>query len=215
MVTRIITLSNKPSYLPDAVASVAAQTRRDLVHVVRMDTYRTWGGKYPPAVYWNEMSREAAIGDYVCWLSDDDLLLPNYVADLAGHLDAHPEIECVYGGSTHVIHEPPNPDRVIRNLPPQWPFPLLNMDHTPGYQIDGGQFMIRRSALERIPYPWCPEAAEGAGVCDASYMNKIVWYLAMFPVQTFVMINRATPLSSHAVVVKGHIEVASWLRLHA
>lgn len=210
---QILTLFNKPELVLEAIASVEAQTRRDYAHLVQPDTYRSWNGRYPPAVYYNELARAAAQDDYISWLSDDDLLLPNYVADLAGYLDTHPEMSCAYGGSTHIIHEPPNVDRVVRNLPPQWPFPILDANRTPGYQIDGGQFIIRRSALEKIPYPWYSESAEGAGVCDATFMNKIVQYFPIYPVQTFVMVNRATPLSSHAVVVKGHIEVASWRRL--
>lgn len=211
---RIITLSNKPDYIPEAVASVMAQTRRDYEHTVEMDFHRNWHDRYPPAVMYNEWVRLAPQDAYISWLSDDDLLLPNYVADLAGCLDEHPEFGCVYGGSTHIIHEPPNPDRVIRNLPCEWPFLVLHAGFTPGYKIDGGQFMIRRSALEKIPYPWYSESTEGAGVCDADFMNKIVQYLPIYPVQAFVMVNRATPKSSHAMVVKGHIEVANWKRLH-
>lgn len=203
---RILTLFNKAQLVLEAIASVEAQTRRDYIHFARPDTYRARDGRYPPAVYYNEMARIAPMEDYISWLSDDDLLFPNYVADLAGHLDAHPEIDCVYGGSKHVLHEPPQEDRLIRNLPQQWPFPLFNAELSPFCQIDGGQFMIRRSGLEKIPYPWYPEDAASASGCDAIFMRKISQYFPMYPIPVFVMTNRATSASCHTVAVRGHLE---------
>lgn len=209
----ILTLWNKPDYVKEAIASVQAQTRRDFVHIVQPDTYRGWRGRYPPAVAYNEWAREAPMEDYISWLSDDDLLQPNYVADLAGCLDVHPEYECVYGQSRHVMSHPKLGERFIRNLPAEWPLPVLEVNFTPGYRIDGGQFMIRRSALERIPYPYYGEGYVNAGVCDADYMNKIVQHFPIYPVQKQVMVNRMTPLGGHVMVNdKGEAVVVDWKR---
>ena len=129
-------------------------------------------------------------------------------------MDGHLEVECVYGQSKHVMFHPKFGERFIRNLPAEWPLPVLNASLTPGWRIDGGQMMIRRSALERIPYPYYPEGHETARVCDAHYMDKLVQYLAMQPVQTLVMINRMTPLSSHVVPdALGRETVVDWRRL--
>jgi GT2 family glycosyltransferase len=211
-VIRIITLWNKPEYIQDAIDSVKAQTRQDIIHVMQKDEGIDWKGLYPPARWWNIQSFAASPDDYVCWLSDDDILLPNYVADLAGYLDKHPEAECVYGGSHHVQHHPAFEDRFIRELPCSLPFPLLNSSYTPGYRIDGGCFMVRRTALNRVPYPYCPEGLDTARVCDAVYMDKLVQYFSMVPVQAFVMKNRVTPRSSHFVVTEtGETKIVNWL----
>jgi len=151
--------------------------------------------------------------DYICWLSDDDLLLPNYIADLAGYLDTHPEAECVYGGSRHVKIHPSLGEQFIRNLPEESPFPVFSASYTPGWRIDGGQFMIRRSALERVPYPYYPEDPDPsvARVCDALFMDKIARYMTMYPVQVFIMTNRMTSLGSHvAIDTLGRAQVKDW-----
>jgi len=215
MTTWILTLYNKPDYVQEAIRSVEQQTRTDLVHIVRPDTYRSWDGRYPPAVAYNEWALEVPVQDYVCWLSDDDLLLPNYVADLAGYLDGHAEAECVYGGSYHVAAPLDAPERLLRNLPEEQPFPIFNAQKTPGYKIDGGQFLIRRSALERVPYPYYPEGSETARSCDAHYMNKLVAFnVLMYPVAAFVLKNRATPKSGHvAVDAQGGVYTRDWRAL--
>lgn len=214
MVVHIITLYNKPTLIGDATESVGLQTRRDFVHTVMPDTYQDWNGRYPPAVFYNEQARATPLDGYVCWLSDDDVMSPNYVMDLAGYLDEHPEVDCVYGGSRHVIVQAGVPDKLYRILPQETPFPIFNADYLPGCKIDGGQFMVRRLALERVPYPYYSEAVEGARVCDARYMDKLVQYMAMYPVQTIVMTNRATVLSSHAVPDDhGGLVAVDWRRL--
>lgn len=203
----------------EAVGSVEAQTRHDYIHLVQPDTCRSWNGRYPPAVYYNEQAKVASAEDYISWLSDDDLLLPNYIADLADYLDTHPEAECVYGGSRHVRIYPNLGEQFIRNLPEELPFPILSNAYTPGWRIDGGQFMIRRSALEKVTYPYYPEDPDPsvARVCDALFMNKIVQAMTMYPIQVFVMVNRMTSLGSHVAIDSlGRAQVQDWRsRTHA
>lgn len=216
----IITLANKPKYLRDAVASVEAQTRRDFRHVIEMDDgSRDWGGRYPPAVFWNEMAKAAGPEDYICWLSDDDLLLPNYLEDLAGRLDQHPEVACYYGGSQVEVWDEKGKVLNAEFLPREG-YVMYGNGWTPGCRIDGGQFMIRRSALDLLEWPWCPEIASDdptapaialpSRYCDAQYMNKIAHAVGMFPVRKQVMINRRTPLSGHTRIVSGISTVADW-----
>lgn len=209
----ILTLSNKPNYLPDAIASVLAQTRRDLRHVIAIDAERDWQGCYPPAVFYNEQAKAVDMADYVSWLSDDDILLPNYVADLAGYLDAHPDIHCVYGRSRVEAIVPGRPPVFHRHLPEQG-WSVFSAKYLPAYRIDGGQVMIRRSALEAISYPYYPEGYEGARACDATMLNKAAIAVGIYPVEKTVMVNRVTPISSHvASRPDGSIGAVDWTRL--
>ena len=204
MTVYVMMLANKRKYLRDAIRSVRAQTRTDFIHVVALDNGQDWGG-YPPAVWFNREAKEISPENYIAWLSDDDVLLPNYVADLAGYLDAHPEVDCCYGGSEVVLEDgqgtrspwtwlPDYPDRLNAK---RWP--VFDTKNLPGCVIDGGQIMLRRSALSAIAQPWMPIATEPttARLTDASLLNKLANAVGIYPVPVQVMINRITPLSAH------------------
>ena len=215
----IVTLANKPKYLPDAMASVEAQTRRDFKHIVQMDEGIGWDGRYPPAAFWNEQVEAVGMDDYVCWLSDDDLLLPNYVEDLAGHLDAHQEVDCCYGGSRVENWDEAGKIADAQFLPMEG-YVVFSGAWEPSCRIDGGQFMMRRSALEAIPRPWVPEGITidpnahpitmQERYSDAIFMNKVAWIFGIYPIGKQVMINRSTELSGHARIVDGVSTVADW-----
>jgi len=205
----ILTLFNKPDLVKEAIASVEAQTRRDLLHVVQEDKDRDWGDNYPPAVFYNEQARLAASGDYICWLSDDDLLKPDYCELLAGYLDAHSEVGCCYSGA-------------IRNLRDakgkEWEYCRYEAIETwgqtnlPGGHIDGGQMMVRRSILDQIPYPYTPEAiGDCNNLADALLMDRIACICDLVPVPGWVMTIRSTTQSSHMICsAKGGLQSVNW-----
>lgn len=197
MAIKIITLSNKLDYLPQAVASVKTQTRK-CTHIILEDTGE-WDGRYGPAVFYNEEAKKAKPGDYVAWLSDDDLLLPDYVEALAGALDEHPEWSAVYGRSLHIDYSLEHGWTTIRRPLPESPeMPIYTADRLPLGKIDGGQFMVRRSALDEIEYPYAPEEVnEWTRVSDGLLMNKLAVACGFYPVPRIIMLNRTTPISGH------------------
>ena len=215
----IVTLANKPKYLPDAIASVEAQTRQDFRHVIQVDEGIDWDGRYPPAAFWNETAKEADPEDYICWLSDDDLLLPNYVEDLAGHLDTHPWIDACYGGSQVEVWDENGKVQDAEFLP-YGGYNVFNSNWSPACKMDGGQFMVRRSALDSLPWPWVPEDTTKdpnahpitvqERYCDALFMNKIANAVGIYPIGKQVMVNRRTELSGHTRIVGGVSTVADW-----
>jgi hypothetical protein len=217
----ILTLANKPRYLPEAIASIKAQTRSsDLEHIVVLDQGEDWGGGYPPAVFYNEWAKKLPFGSYISWLSDDDMLLPRYVEVLAGFLDDHREIDCCYGGSEVLFEEGAG----IRSHSWAWlpkdplllfqeGWPIFDGQTQPGCVIDGGQFMVRRTALEKIEYPYMNEdpAPWAARLTDAHVMNKLANAVGIHPVPIQVMINRITPLSAHCRPgPNGQREIVDW-----
>jgi len=215
----IITLFNKPKYIDDAFASVEAQTRRDFVWAVREDKGIDWRGRYPPAVFWNEQMEAAGMDDYCCWLSDDDLLLPNYVEDLAEFLDAHPEIMACYGGS-QVETWNENGKVMDAEFLPHGGYRVFDKDWSPSCKIDGGQLMVRRSALEEIERPWVPEGTTAdpnahpitvqERYCDGLFANKLAVAFGIHPIERQVMVNRRTELSAHTRIVGQGAIVADW-----
>jgi glycosyltransferase involved in cell wall biosynthesis len=209
----ILTLANKSRYLKDAIASVEAQTRRDFLHIIELDDgSRDWGGRYPPAVFYNERARTCDPADYICWLSDDDLLLPNYLEDLAGFLDAHPEIDCCYGASEVILlfedGSAPTPSQWL----PRNGWPVYNDEVQPACRIDGGMYMVRRSALDLIKYPYMDEDPHPwrARLTDAHVMNKIANAVGIYPIEKQVMVNRVTPVSAHCQARAGIRAIVDW-----
>ena len=194
MTTVIITLSNKPDYLPEAVASVERQTRTDYLHVVGYDTPgRDWGGLYPPGVWYNRCATAAGPDDYVCWLSDDDLLLPHYVATLAGALDEHPEWGAVYGGSEQWGLWQGQTWKT-RDFPANRVYDAACL---PSCQIDGGQMLVRRSVLAQLAAPWHPVALQNCHISDGLLMNRVAMLTPLMPVGVQVMVNRKVDQSCH------------------
>lgn len=221
MAVVIITLSNKPNLLHEAVASVAAQTRHPDQHIIGLDDgSRDWDGRYPPAVFFNETARELDADDYVCWLSDDDLLLPNYVADLAGYLDRNLDCGAVYGFSEHWIYTADGVGTKYRVLPWDGVLHHFNATDRPSGMIDGGQYMVRKGVLDAVGYPYIPEGTDPdiARLCDAHLMIRVAAHCGIAPLvrngqPVFVLHNRTTPWSSHGTPnAGGSITHADWRR---
>lgn len=202
MATLILTLANKPRLLLEALASVQAQTRRDFRHVVHLDHGRWPAGVYPPSAFFNEHAESAAPQDYVAWLSDDDVWQPTYLETLAGYLDAHPEVDACYGGTRVVRYNPATGDGgLLREIPAEHVF---DAERSPVGQIDGGQVLLRRSLLERLPRPWGPETLVECNRADGHFLERVAALTPIVPVVgSWVMANRVTPLSSHWQLIGG------------
>ena len=217
----VLTLSNKPSLLPDARESVNSQQAavgRNIVHVVAIDGPEwDWpAGSYPPAVFYNRAARKASEDSYIIWLSDDDYFLPGALEAMASYLDDNPAAWAVYGGAKHVaLHG--GEEAFIRDLP-QACVSRYDHDHDPLGQIDGGQVMVRRSALDYMAYPYTPEGADGnERVNDGVLLRNMAQAFGIQRLEPWrqVVVCRSTPLSAHTVPSGGAGVVgADWRRNH-
>jgi hypothetical protein len=221
MAVVIITLSNKPTLLPDAKKSVRAQTRKAR-HVYTTDNpqWHINRENYPPAMFYNRMASQQNPEDYIMWLSDDDLLEPSAVELLAGYLDDHPEIMAVYGLAEHWIYDPDNGvNRLYRPLPRDGGATVYDRNNDPCGAIDGGQYMVRKSALDEMGYPYAPERADGSErVNDGLVMRRLASHFGIYPLQpqALVLKCRTTPLSAHSAPdPAGGVASVNWRRLDA
>jgi hypothetical protein len=208
----LLTLSNKPDLLVEACASVAAQTRlHDVVHLVQRDQGRDWGGRYPPSVFINEVLAVLPRDSYWSFLADDDLMLPSFVADLAGYLDEHPDAQCVYGGGTVVLHDPPKPDQEMFRFPAE---AFIGKGQQAIWRVGSGMSMARVGAsLEIGRYPEDAEP-QRARICDGIWLQRMAERFGLHPTHTWVTINRMTRRSAHAAVdARGQFAVTDWRRL--
>lgn len=211
-ILHVITLYNKPDYFELAAASVRAQTR-ECIHLAQQDTHETQD-LYPPAVYFNKVAKDLPTDAYICWLSDDDIMLPNFAKDLCGHLDTHPEIDAVYGTTEHCTFDMATGISThIRTLP-QDGFPIYNAANSPYCRIDGGQFVHRRSTLNKISYPWYSETHDACRHCDGRFAEKIAAACGIYPLVPMkqVAINRVTSKSGHVALIDNQLKVVDWTR---
>lgn len=193
---RVVTLFNKHDYVREAIQSVLNQTRQDISHHVMSDNVRDWGGLFPPCVFVNEQWGQADKDDYCIWLSDDDYWYPRFVEVAAGYLDDHPNIQACYVGSNHVLYSLERGKvKDIRTL--GGGKVIFDKHHPPAGMIDGGQVLVRRSALDLISYPYQPESQETARLADSTYLTKLAHAVEIHPVGQVLMENRTTPKSAH------------------
>ena len=195
MAIRVMTLFNKPDYVQTAIECVRQQTR-ECVHHVMSDVCQDWGDKFPPSYFVNNQWKAADPGDYLIWLSDDDYWMPEFAETLAGFLDDNPEQQACYTASRHILYDIKEGETgEIRVLGGEHHF--YDRWRTPQGMIDGGQVMVRRSALDRIEYPWQPETWDDSRYCDAHYLQKLANAYGIHPTGTMLMESRTTPVSMH------------------
>jgi hypothetical protein len=196
--THIMCVTNKPDYVVDAIASVEAQTSPEWdLHLIHSED-RDWGGRYPPAVWFNECLEKISLRDYVCWLSDDDLKLPNFVADLGGYLDSHPDVGACYGPICWAIYEA----GVGYTAHDVGRFPIGGLKRqfdratSPYCKLDAGQVLMRRSIFQKISKPWWPEEMESFNTSDGRLFVKVAEVTPIvLATEELVCENRTTPLS--------------------
>lgn len=128
---------NQGTFIERTIASVAAQSGVDVEHRV-YDGGSTDGTvaileRFGRAVRWvsepdagqadavNKGLREAD-GEVIGWLNSDDVYYPGALARAAAFLEAHPDVDVVYGAADHIDRD----DRVLEPYPTEpWSFGRL------------------------------------------------------------------------------------------
>ena len=116
-VSIIIPTCNRPEYLRQAIESIFAQTYADWEIIVvddrPSDDTRAVAAAYPTHVTYvtgeqagpsraRNRGMQAARGELIGFLDDDDLMLPDNLTVLAHYLREHPTIGCAYGWYTWI-----------------------------------------------------------------------------------------------------------------
>jgi spore maturation protein CgeD len=137
-----------------------------------------------------------AAGDYIFYLSDDDLIDPDCFEVMAGELDTHPSYDVVYCGLRHYTPKHPGdngpaPDVGIAALDPKM-FPG-SVDS----RIDGGQIMHRKTCLDALVYPYFEESTVNnvARHADGIFMERLVGRFPFWPIDRYLVTHRWTNLS--------------------
>ncbi len=160
---------NQAGFLPAALASLQAQTRGDWEAVVVDDgsTDATWEvltalAQADPRIRPHRQANggvgaalnralEEVRGAWICWLSSDDLLLPEALEVFEGAIQAHPGVRFFHADFLELLHpagtlRPGPPDRA-RTLPAP---PLQTLQFLLGNYIHGISICVQRSLFAEV-----------------------------------------------------------------
>lgn len=168
------------------------------VHYVRLEgeeiEYRR-ANSYITAWLLNVYYPEAN-GEYIFYLSDDDLIDPDCFEVMAGELDANPTYGVVYASLrialvTTAENKGPFPNKGIR---------ADDIKNFPGQcdcKMDGGQIMHRKVCLDAMVYPYFEECGEGyiANHCDGIFLERLVGRFPFYPISEYLITHRRTEQS--------------------
>jgi len=188
----VVTLTrNRPRYLPHAIRSVGAQSHPEMELVLVQDSgdpldaaslkaiedlefptqHLTHDGQAHGVARSRNRGIEAARGNAVAILDDDDLWEPSHVAHLAALLDRDPKVDLAYSDA-RIRLEDTGEERVIARG-----FDLATMSHDD--YIPPSAMVIRKSAFERFglfdtgltcseDWDWLMRVAKQGGVIQRS-----------------------------------------------
>jgi len=128
--------------------------------------------KCPVSWVTNEAIRAGLVrGRYMCTFYDDDLYDPQFMEQMAGYLDDHPETGAVWCSENRVSLYLNGTSAHSYMIPASVPKsgPVFDC------QVDGAQVMWRTSLLEKIGDPWLPEDPDVSSCChsDGIFLNKL------------------------------------------
>ena len=148
---------------------------------------------YVPAWLLNRYYPKAN-GEYIFYLSDDDVLEWNCLSKCVAHLDEHPEQYVCY--FTLLIAGITEPGSSLI------PFGCARADliRTSGQldgKVDGGQVVHRKACLDKLDQPFFTEDLPDASHCDGTFLESLAEHYEFFPIPLFLATHRATPISVH------------------
>jgi glycosyltransferase involved in cell wall biosynthesis len=100
----LITCANRVQLLNDLIQELERQTKGLPVEILYLgdNRYITVGGKR------NRLKR-MAVGDYSCWIDDDDWIAPTYVEDILRGIEHDPDVVTFTNKVTQGADEQPHP----------------------------------------------------------------------------------------------------------
>lgn len=152
--------------------------------------------KCPVAWVTNQAIRAGLVrGRYMCTFYDDDLYRPEFMEQMAGYLDEHPEARAVWCSENRVNLAADGTSVLAGQIPAAAP-----RSGDWDCQVDGAQVMWRTEVLDEIGDPWLPE--DPGGTCchsDGLFLNKLGAVCGTVPNLLPVLVeHRFTPWSAYS-----------------
>lgn len=144
---------------------------------------------YPTARLLNEFYPQAA-GEYVFYLSDDDLLAPTCLERCVAFMEGDPEMMVAYFTMTFT-----RDGRGVSTIGANG-FRGLGSNAGVDCSIDGGQIVHRRRCLDELEQPYFPLGWPDAGHADGLFMEKLAARFRFYPLNETLAEHRFTALST-------------------
>jgi len=211
---------NKEKYFKDAIESVLEQTRRDWRWWIILDganhktteialnlmhredrvtiftercNYFQRKQTYRPAEIMNKYFPMIST-DYFCWLSDDDVLMPNFLEVLCGTLDSNPNINIAYGGCKYIVETEQGNWELDKYVGVDGR--RFDADSPPMYKLDGNQFVQTKESYNEVNFQFPNDLYHQVG--DGLYLNELSKKYTIHSATSDILINhRRTFLSEN------------------
>jgi spore maturation protein CgeD len=153
-------------------------------------------GRYIPSVLLNEYYPKAA-GEFIFYLSDDDILMPSCISRCTAFLNEDPaRMVCYFTQQQESWREnafhPHGGIPAHVNMGAGTPFGVVDS------RIDGGQIAFRREALDGISQPWFTENPDPSVAChsDGVFMQRLADLHTFHAIPDHLGTKRRTPVST-------------------
>lgn len=225
--TTIVTATyNKEAYFPQAAESVFNQTRRDWRWWIILDganertsdyafnlqhrdsrvtvfvenvNFNERKQIYRPSMLMNKYFPLIST-DYFCWLSDDDVMQPNYLESLAGALDNNSGWDVVFGWCD-IINQVNKTDWALHMYLGRYHFNKeYNENVLPMFLLDGGQILQTKKSYTALNGWQFPLEWVSGNACDGLYLNELAKQFTLHPINEHVLTHRRTFLSENTSV---------------
>ncbi|MDF9528495.1 glycosyltransferase family 2 protein [Bacillus cereus] len=213
----ILTSYNKPSLINQVIESVLMQTYKEWELFIMDDnscpetinviknyledsriTYKNSfiqdGERYKTTRYATLINEALPLtcGDYICYLTDDTIYLPNRLAEMLSFLEKHPEIDVVYS-SQYVKH-------VDYNLQPTNEFvrEASKILYTAANVVDHCSIMHTKRILLKVYEKYCGYWDTNPlywFVGDAMFWKRLNTFQPFYPISKVLDITFKTPFS--------------------
>lgn len=147
-----------------------------------------------------------ANGEYIFYLSDDDLVDPECFAEMAGYLDdtgydvCWASLRCTGCSGPGDVGPFENSGIAAREIKEQGRIDGL---------VDGGQIMHRKTCLDNLDRPYFYEGNvyDMARHIDGMFMEKLAGYCKFYPVDKWLMTHRFTSVSTYTKGGPGYVSM--------
>ena len=211
---------NKPQYISEAISSVLAQTYPDFEYIIlenstdgktrnivrsfkdsRIRLFEIdFSDKEREKIYVeshlkNTYAKEAR-GQFIMYLSDDDVLEPNCFAEHIQEFAKDVAQSINFHGWRVVYLDTNKPDEII-GVKNRYG---LNTQRRPGRRIDGGSVMYKKELLVQITEPYFKLRWKDAHISDGLFLNRLAQTTTFYPINKILHIKRITKISTHGFI---------------
>lgn len=220
-VSVILPSYNKPQFVLEAVESILNQSLIDWelwiienstdnqtfhlienikdsrIHYIRAEYTPEFRKEFYVPAYILNSYLDMLEGEYVFYLSDDDVIKPETFQKCIDYFEAHPDAKAIYFGMRSVREQPDH----------TWKEDGFIGGSTHIYEagngldcvLDGGQVMFHKSLLKKLEKPYFATDWQNASHCDGVFLSRLNSLVAFYPINDLLLLHRKTLISTHNV----------------